>query len=79
MDEVLNFFYVIAPCGYHTSNHKFLAAAVTAHSKDLMHSPINSVLLSYDNKRSVDQPSRLRGSGWKDVVIAVVKSQALAG
>lgn len=37
----LNFFYIIAPCGYRTSNHKFHMTAVTAHSNDLMPHRLN--------------------------------------
>ena len=33
-NRALNFFYIIAPCGYHTPNHKFLMTAVTSHSAD---------------------------------------------
>lgn len=37
----LNFFYITAPFGYHTQNHKFLLTPVTAHSNDLMPHRLN--------------------------------------
>lgn len=41
LNRALNFFYILAPCGYHTPNHKFLMTAVTAHSNDLMPHRLN--------------------------------------
>lgn len=52
-NEGLNFFYVIAPCGYHTSNHRIPYDCSHGSFRWPDASQIKSTLLWDDNKRSL--------------------------
>lgn len=78
--RALNFFYIIAPCGYHTPNRKFLITAVTGHSNDLMPHRLNQRFCEMTIKGVCwSAMQSVRAVGLKDVVITMLKTEEVSG